>query len=196
VDKWRKAAETLKDGGVVIIPSDSSYGIAALAQDKKAVEKVYQIKKREPGKPSLVIVCSIEQAKQLVEFTPLAEKLVADYWPGGLTLVLKANNPDFSPLIYGENQCLAVRLPDKKELRDLAGQFGPFILPSANFNGQPAPFSKADVDLGLIKLVDFFLDEPTDGNMVSTLVDVRRVEPVILREGSLKLLNRNREAKS
>jgi len=187
VDKWQKAAETLKDGGVVIIPSDSSYGIAALAQDKKAVEKLYEIKQRDSGKPSLIIVGSIEQAKKLVAFTPLAEELVTNHWPGGLTLVLRAINKDLSPLIYGENQTLAVRLPAKKELSDLANQVGPFILPSANFNGMKPPFSVAEVALDLIQLVDYFLDQPTDANQVSILIDARGEEPVILRVGAIKI---------
>lgn len=187
MDKWKKAAEVLKDGGVVIIPSDSCYGMAALADNRKAIERLYQIKQRDSGKPSLVIVGSIAQAKQLVDFTPLAEQLVKQHWPGALTLVLKAIKTDFSPLIYGQNQTLAVRLPNKPELVKLASEIGPFILPSANFNGQPAPFLKEEVNPELIKLVDYFLDDAPGGNMVSTLVDARGDKPIILRAGAINI---------
>lgn len=183
---WQKAAKTLKKGGVVIIPSDSSYGLAALASNKQAVERLYQIKGRARGKPSLVIVGSVEVAHELVEFTPLAESLVNKFWPGGLTVVLKARNLKLAPEIYGGDKTLALRWPAKKELQWLAGEVGLFILPSANLAGQPAPFQKEELDQQFIKLVDFVLDEPTGGHPVSTLVDARGEKPMILRQGAVK----------
>jgi L-threonylcarbamoyladenylate synthase len=187
IDKWKKAALVLKNGGVVIIPSESAYGLAALASDPRAVAKLYKIKGRPDSKPSLLIVNSITQAKELVSFTLLAKNLIEKYWPGALTLVLKAKNSKFSSLIYGAEETLAVRLSPKKELQALASKVGPFILPSANFNQMPAPFKIEDIDLELIKLVDFFLDEPTDGNPVSTLVDARGEDPIVLRAGAVSL---------
>lgn len=185
MNPWQKAAEILKNGGVVIIPSDSSYGIAALAENIQAVVRVYSIKGREAGKPSLIIVGSTEQARELVEFTPLAEKLAKKFWPGGLTLVLDAKNMDLPEQIYGDGNTLAVRFPDKKKLQDLALEADPFILPSANLSGENPPYKAEEVDERLKNQVDFFLDEPTDGNPPSTLVDARGEKPVILREGSV-----------
>ena len=198
MNNWQKTAEVLKNGGVVIIPSDSSYGIAALAANQKAVKRLYRIKAREPEKPSLLIVGSTDQARELVEFTPLAEDLAKKYWPGGLTLVLKAKNKDLPHQLYGTDHTtphlrgehaltLAVRLPDKKELQDLALKVGPFILPSANFTGEKPPFSPEELDKRLIDAVDFFLDEPTDDNPPSTLVDATGENPCILRQGSVKI---------
>ena len=178
-NSWKKAAEILTQGGVVIIPSDSSFGIAALASDEKAIERVYKIKGREPGKPSLLIVGSVEQARELVEFTPLAEKLAQKYWLAP---------PE---QIYGENKTLAVRLPDKKELQDLALEAGMFILPSANLAGLNAPFVPQEVDEKIKNQVDFFLDEPTDGNMPSTILDARGEKSIILRAGSIKVEERS-----
>ena len=202
MNSWKKAAEILTQGGVVIIPSDSSFGIAALASDEKAIERVYKIKGREPGKPSLLIVGSVEQARELVEFTPLAEKLAQKYWlappkpsgecgAGGLTLVLNAKKLDLPEQIYGENKTLAVRLPDKKELQDLALEAGMFILPSANLAGLNAPFVPQEVDEKIKNQVDFFLDEPTDGNMPSTILDARGEKSIILRAGSIKVEERS-----
>jgi L-threonylcarbamoyladenylate synthase len=186
---WDKVGDILQSGGVVIIPSDSSYGMAALASSQKGVEKLYKIKGREGGKPSLVIVGSIDQAKELALFTPLAEKLVKEHWPGGLTVVLEVKDRSLSPLIYGQDsQTLAVRLPNKKELVDLASKVGPFILPSANFAGEPAPFLSSEIDPKLAAEVDFVLSEPTNGAAISTLVDARGEDPVILRQGSVILV--------
>lgn len=216
MNSWEKSAQILKSGGVVIIPSDSSFGIAALASNREAVERVYKIKAREPGKPSLLIVGSMEQARELVKFTPLTEELAQKYWPGGLTLVLDAKKKGLPEQTYGIEQgasgkhlrgegyslptakhlgggqklTLAVRLPDKLQLRELALDVGSFILPSANRAGLNTPFSASEVDEKLKNQVDFFLDEPTDGNPPSTLIDARGEKPVILRQGSV-ILDKN-----
>lgn len=187
MNPWKNVAEILKNGGVVIIPSDSSFGIAALAGNPDAVARVYKIKGREAGKPSLLIVGSIKQAQELVEFTPLATELAKKYWPGGLTMILEAKDLKLAPQIYGENNSLAVRFPDKKELRDLAINIGPFILPSANLAGLNPPYKAEEVHQKLIESVDFFLNEPADGNPPSTLVDVRGEKAIILRNGSVTI---------
>jgi L-threonylcarbamoyladenylate synthase len=188
---WNKVGEILKSGGVAIIPSESSYGMAALASSKDGVEKLYKIKGRSDKKPSLVIVSSVDAAKTLVKFTPLAESLAKKYWPGGLTIVLEALKQDLAPIIYGEGNTLAVRLPGKPELLKLAQNVGSFILPSANFDGQKPPFTKVEIDPNLRELVDFVLDEPTDGNPVSTLVDARGEKPIILRQGAVILVEKS-----
>lgn len=204
-NSWKKAAKFLKNRGVVIIPSDSCYGIAALASNQEAVGRVYRIKAREFGKPSLLIVGSTDQARELVEFTPLAEKLARKHWPGVLTIILKTENLKLPRQIYGIDYTpgvsskveqglhtgsepeltLAVRFPDKKELQDLALEVGPFILPSANLAGLKPPFKPEDVDKKLKNQVDFFLDEPTNGNSPSTIVDARGEKSKILRKGAV-----------
>ena len=184
---WSKVAQILQEGGVAIIPSESSYGIAALASNPKAIEKLYKIKQREVKKPSLLIVGSIKQAESLVKFNALAKSLINKFWPGSLTLVLEARDKTLSPLIYGDSDSLAVRFPNKKKLATLALKIGTFILPSANLTGQKPPFTKDEIDQSLIKKVDFLLDEPTDGNKVSTLVDARGNYPVILRAGAVSV---------
>ncbi len=187
MNNWQKAAQVLQSGGVVILPSESSFGIAALANDNAAVLKLYSIKDRPENKPSLIIVSSLAQAKTLVELTPLAEELVNKYWPGPLTLVLKAKNTNLSSLIYGQDQTLAIRFPKKDQLIKLVEDSGPFIFPSANLSGQPAPFSLEEIDSELKSKVDFVVEEPTEGNDFSTLVDARGKTPVILREGAVKV---------
>lgn len=186
--KWQKAAQILKNGGVVILPSESSYGVAALISSKVAIEKLYKVKKRSDNKPSLIIVGSIDQAKDLVNFTPLAIDLSTKFWPGGLTMVLESKNQSLAGEIYGEGKSLAIRLPGLKNLRELALEVGPFILPSANLNGQKPPYLASEIDPEFSKQMDLVLDEPTGGVLVSTLVDARGEKVIILRQGSVKLL--------
>ncbi len=187
MDKWDKAAAALKKGGVVIIPSDSSFGLAAIAENHEAVEKLYQIKSRDKDKPSLIIVGSVAEAEQLVDFTPLAKKLAKKYWPGGLTLILKATDLSFPKMIYGRGKTLAVRLPNHFKLQQLALKVGPLILPSANLTDHPAPYTITDIDSALIENCDYFLDEPTKGAEVSTLVDARGDKPKVIRQGQVSL---------
>ncbi len=210
---WKKAAEVLKNGGVVIIPSESSYGMAALVSNPAAVKKLYQIKERADNKPSLIIVGSMDQANTLVNFSLKAEGLAEKYWParnasparkatlnvavghsdaggpGGLTLVLDSKKADLPEVIYGENKSLAIRLPDNQNLRDLALEVGPFILPSANFNNEKPPYKKEEINPKLAELVDFILDEPTGGNEVSTLIDARGEKIKVLRQGAVNIDN-------
>jgi L-threonylcarbamoyladenylate synthase len=197
--KWQKVSEILKNGGVVIIPSESVFGIAALISNEEAIKKLYQIKKRADNKPSLIIVGSMDQAQELVDFSSKAKELTEKFWPaliatqsvaggpGGLTMVLDSKNKDLPSLIYGENESLAIRLPNNENLRNLAIEAGPFILPSANFNGEKPPFKKSEIDSELISLVDYVLDEPAGGSEVSTLVDVRDNQLLVLRSGSVKI---------
>jgi L-threonylcarbamoyladenylate synthase len=186
-DSWQRCQQVLKEGGVVIIPSESSYGIAALIENKEAIRKLYQIKKRSDKKPSLMIVGSIEQAQSLVKFTPKALVLASKYWPGGLTMVLDSVNKDLPQLIYGEGKSLAVRIPGFKQLRQLALEAGPFVLPSANITDEKPPYSLEEIDQQLASQVDSILKESTGGNEVSTLVDARDEEVKILRQGAVKI---------
>lgn len=187
MSSWQKAAQVLTSGGVVIIPSDSSYGLAALAKNSQAVEKLYQIKGREKNKPSLVIISSMEQARKLVKLTPLAEELAKKHWPGGLTMVLEAKEGDFPNQIYGSGKTLAVRLPNHAKLQELAQEVGSFILPSANFAGGAPPFEFSQINEYLKQLVDYIIDEETEGNPPSTIVDARGEKAVILRPGAVSL---------
>lgn len=184
---WKKAAEKLTEGGLVVLPSESSYGLAALVSSNSAVSKLYRIKKRSDKKPSLIIVGSLAQAEKLVIFSSLAKTLASKFWPGGLTLVLESRDKSLPKTVYGENLSLAIRLPGHQDLRDLALLVGPFILPSANFNGEKPPFELEEIDKNLISLVDYLLPEKPHKNPVSTLVDARGEQAIILRQGSVQL---------
>jgi L-threonylcarbamoyladenylate synthase len=184
---WEDVARVLKNGGIAIIPSESAYGIAALISNHQAIKRLYQIKKRADDKPSLIIIGSIDQAKELVNFSSKALVLANKFWPGGLTIVLDSKKKDLPQVIYGEEQSLAIRLPNDENLRNLALEVGPFILPSANFNNEKPPFKKEEIDSKLASMVDFVLNEETGGNQVSTLVDARGEDLVVLRQGAVSI---------
>src|SRR3989338_7373109 len=107
MEKLNKAISVLKKGGVVIVPTDTVYGFIADAGNKKAVKKIYKIKKRPKAKPLPVFVSSIKMARQLAEIDASQFKILRKYWPGKYTFILSKNLPDVGRRgLYG---------PDKKK---------------------------------------------------------------------------------
>lgn len=125
-----KAAKAIKEGGVVVFPTDTVYGFLADASNKKAVEKIYKIKKRPRSKPLAVFVKDMKMAKQLAEITLKHEKILKKYWPGPYTFVLKAKR---------RLETIALRVPKYKPLNDLLKKINkPLVQTSVNISGRPA----------------------------------------------------------
>ncbi len=122
-----KAVNILKAGGVVVCPTDTVYGFLALASNKKAVEKIYKIKKRPKSKPLAVFVRDIKMAKQLAKISKEQEAVLRKYWPGKYTFVLKSGN-----------KTVALRIPKYKFLNDLLKKINrPLAQTSVNISGRP-----------------------------------------------------------
>jgi len=131
-----KSATVIKHGGVVIFPTDTVYGFLADADNKKAVEKIYKIKKRPRKKPLPVFIKDLKMAKTLAEISKNQGKIIKKYWPGRYTFVLKAKikNPKLV-----KNGAIALRVPKYKPLNDLLKKINkPLAQTSANISGQPS----------------------------------------------------------
>ncbi len=129
---WKKAALFLKDGAIGVIPTDTIYGICASAFDKKAVEKVYKLRKRNPKKPVIVLISSLNDLKKFnVSLDIWQKKILKQVWPGKVSVVLKCPSAKFSYLHRGI-KILAFRLPKKSELLKILSISGPLVAPSAN----------------------------------------------------------------
>ena len=113
------AAEILKDNGVVAFPTETVYGLGANAFSKKAVTKVYRIKKRPSFNPLIIHVSSYEMAKEYGVFNDLAKKLTQKYWPGPLTIVVKRKNSDIVEEATARLETIALRCPSNIIARDL-----------------------------------------------------------------------------
>lgn len=173
------AAEILKNGGVVIFPTDTVYGIGCRYDDKDAVDRIYKIKSRSNSQPFPVLVSSVKQVERLVIITPSARELIEKYWPGGLTILLKTK----------DNQKIGFRMPDHQEILSMINLVGvPIIGTSANFHGQPPPASFKKLDPKLIKLADFVLKGKSGGGIESTVVDITTGKIKILRQGAAPLI--------
>lgn len=175
----KKAAEVLQNGGVVIFPTDTVYGIGCRADDKDALAHICKIKKRPQGQPFPYLVSNIKQVEKLALVTPLSRKLIEKYWPGGLTIVLSSK--------FGKGK-IGFRMPNSSLINLLINSVEePIIGTSANFHGHPSPKSYDELDPKLLKLVDFVLSGECKKGIESTVVDATINPPKILRHGAVKI---------
>ena len=147
---WQKAALFLKDGAIGVIPTDTIYGICAPALDKKAIEKVYKLKKRDPKKPMIILIGSLDDLRKFnIDLNAWQKKVlnpthkqimcgIKQVWPGKVSVVLPCLDKKFAYLHKG-TKTLAFRLPKKRELLKILSISGPLVAPSANpEGGRPA----------------------------------------------------------
>jgi len=187
-EKIDLASKMLGEGGVVAIPTDTVYGLAANALDKYAVARVFEIKGRPPTKPLVIFVSDLLTAKKLAHLEGLAVKLAEHFWPGPLTLVVP-RFPDcpLPAIVTAGFDSLGVRIPDSPiALALLKTCHHPLVVTSANRSGQPNTTTAHEVSKALCQDVDLILDGgPSDLGEVSTVLDVRGEVPVILRQGAI-----------
>lgn len=175
------AAETVARSGVVLIPTESFYGLGGDPWNRRAVERICSMKNR-PADLGLPVLCADwEQVEKLVVVPEKFRADLARWWPAALTVVLGCR----TELPAARGRTLAVRIPDHGALRALLYRSGPLTGTSANRHGAP-PFVDADEALGsLVGRPDLVLDGgPTAGGEASTLVDLTGDSPRVLRPGS------------
>lgn len=182
-----RAAKALRDGGLVVFPTETVYGVGAHALDPAAVRRVFEAKGRPADNPLIVHVADAAAARKLTRAWPdAAEKLARAFWPGPLTLVLPraAGVPDITT---GGLDSVAVRVPRHGVARLLLHAAGvPVAAPSANRSGRPSPTRVVDAVADLGATVDCYLDGgPTEVGVESTVVAILDAEPTILRLGGL-----------
>jgi L-threonylcarbamoyladenylate synthase len=139
IDKvWNneKLVGTLKGGGVVVMPTDTIYGIVGQAEKKDTVEKIYNLKNRQPEKPCIILVHDVSVlTKFSVNLSAEQINILNQYWPGPVSIIVECFNDDLFYLHRGTNT-LAFRMPKNENLRLLLTMTGPLIAPSANIEGQ------------------------------------------------------------
>ena len=185
------AAKILRDGGLVAVPTETVYGLAARADSDAAVAKIYAAKGRPSFNPLIVHVASLAQACALAEFSPVAERLAEQHWPGPLTLVLpRRRAAGLSHTVTAGLDTLALRMPSHPVMRALLDAVGlPLAAPSANRSGFISPTSPTHVLASLGGRIDAVLDggDCTRG-LESTIAAVRSDGSVdILRPGPIDL---------
>ncbi|MBA2696463.1 MAG: threonylcarbamoyl-AMP synthase [Actinobacteria bacterium] len=182
----KEASDVVRAGRIVVLPTDTVYGVGADAFDEVAVAMVLAAKHRDREMPPPVLVPSPRTVDGLATAVPMYAKiLMRQFWPGPLTLVLRAQASLAWDL--GEtNGTVALRMPDDDIALALLSEVGPMAVTSANVTGRPAATTAAQAQEQLAGAVTTYLDGgPRTGGAASTIVDCTGEEPVVLRHGAL-----------
>ena len=195
------AVDVLANGGVVGIPTDTLYGLAACAFNESAVLKVFELKGRPDGMALPLLLSEAEDAKKCAEEVPLdAITLAEHFWPGALTLVLR-KGAEVPYAVTAGLDTVALRVPDHPVPRAVSRALGaPITGTSANLSGRPGLTSAAAVRAEFGDAIDFVLDwGDAPGGVASTILDLCGGEMRVLREGAVSqedidaALNQNSE---
>lgn len=186
----KKAVEILNQGGIVVFPTDTAFGIGCRVDNQEAIKRLFAVRKRPQTQATPVLVDTVQMAQALLKPIPqnVIDKLIELYWPGALTIVLLCKTDKVPNLVRGGTSTLGVRTPNHPVAREIIRGVGTGILgPSANFHGEATPYSFDDLNPELLKLVDYVVPGECPVKQASTVVDCS-VEPwKILRQGAISL---------
>ena len=185
-----KAIQILKDGGIVIFPTDTAFGIGCRIDNEASVKRLFTLRKRAETKAVPVLVAGFPMARQYLKEVPqeVVEKLMKPYWPGALTVVLPCQIDKVPSLVRGGTDTLGVRVPNHQTTLALINGVGvPLVGTSANFAGHPTPHSFEELDQELVKLVDFVVPGVCHNTQSSTVIDCTHDTWRILRQGAITL---------
>lgn len=182
-----RGISALREGGLVAFPTDTVYGLGASASIRQAVERIYEVKERPHSMALPLLLADKSQMSEVAEFVPPIARLLADkFLPGALTIVLPRSKsiPD---IITAGDDTVAVRIPDHPvPVALIRGLGAPVVGTSANLSGRPSPLTADEVYSQLGDRIDYVIDGgKCPGGRESTVVDVTKEIPVILREGAI-----------
>jgi len=178
------AATTIKNGGLVVFPTDTVYGLGCDPRNVKAIEAIFRIKKRNESKQLPILVYSKDEVSKIAVFDDISNKIADKFWPGQLTLVLKLKDNEIKSAM-NMNDKVAVRVPNHPCVLALLKECKLVVGTSANFSGHPA-FSDSKKVQENFSGYDIFLDGGTISNSTSsTIVEVKDGTWKILRQGKI-----------
>lgn len=183
------AAKILKSGGIVAIPTETVYGLAANALNESTIKKIFEAKGRPSDNPLIVHISSINEIYSLVsEFPDKAQKLADAFWPGPLTIILK-KSATIPEIISGGLNTVAIRLPAHPITRKIIKAAGfPLAAPSANLSGSPSPTKASHVIGDLSGKIDAVVDAGTCAiGLESTVISLCTKVPRVLRPGAVTI---------
>jgi L-threonylcarbamoyladenylate synthase len=165
-------AAALKNGAVLVLPTDTIYGLVCDATNKKAVDKIFDIKKREKSKPLPVFVENIEMAKKYAVVNEKQQDFLKNNWPGAVTVVLEKKD-GLSPLVYKDNT-IALRQPNYRLMAEVMKLFGgPLAQTSVNISNDP-PLEKID------EIINSFTDQKNQPDLIVSAGDLIKNKPSVI----------------
>lgn len=187
-NRYQQAVETLKSGGVVAFPTETVYGLGAVATDEGAVRKIFEAKGRPSDNPLIIHIGTKEEVAHYAAYVPkTAEQLMDAFWPGPLTLIFEQVPSKIAKSATPNVQTIGIRMPDHPVALQLLRTLKlPLAAPSANRSGKPSPTEAAHVEKDLQGRIPLILDGGQTGlGLESTVIDVTRTPPIILRPGGV-----------
>ena len=183
------AAELIKQGKIVVFPTETVYGIGTNGLDEQAVKKLYKVKQRPLNKPISLLVSNMEMVNEIAkDITETEYKIMEKFFPGPLTIILKKKEivPD---IVTAGKQTVGVRMPSGEIARKLVEIAGvPIAAPSANISGEPSGTNLQQIKKHFDGNADYFIDGgDSELGVSSTIVQVVDGKPQILRQGSITL---------
>ncbi|NPV60667.1 MAG: threonylcarbamoyl-AMP synthase [Actinobacteria bacterium] len=182
-----RCLEVLEAGALVVLPTDTVYGLAARADLEEAVASIFAAKGRDTAKSLVVMVGSAEAAERLAAPEARATlRRLSSLWPGPLTVVVKAAGIPWKRFLAPETETLGMRVPDHPFMLRLLSASGPLAVTSANLSGKPAPQSFDEIDPSLLDQVELALDAGRCGSgLPSTVVELEGSNFTLLRQGEV-----------
>jgi L-threonylcarbamoyladenylate synthase len=174
-----KIIKILKNDGVGVIPTDTLYGLVGSAFSKKAINRIYKIKNRDKSKKLIVLISSLKDLEKFkIKINKEEAKILEKFWPGKVSIIIKN---------------IAFRYPKNKKLLELLKKTGPLVAPSANKEGENPAESIKKAKEYFKDSIDFYLGGGTLKSKPSTLLKIEKEKIEILREGIVKINNRNKK---
>lgn len=183
----KKAIEIIKNNGVVVMPTDTIYGVVGSAINRNVLEKIYKLRNRKKDKPMIILISSIKDLDLFnIKLTKSQKELLEKYWPNPLSVILNCRDQKFEYLHRG-TKTLAFRLPKPKWLQGFLKKVGPLVAPSANLSSQKPSETIEMAKKYFGEKVDFYLDGGEVKSSSSTLIKMDNGDTQILRQGDFKI---------
>ncbi len=186
-----RAVTELEAGNAIVVPTDTVYGVAAHPKRPVGIERLFALKERDRAKPFAVLAADTTQAMQLFDLGSLDDgaqsavnELVANAWPGALTLVGHRCATWMNVDLGGDPLTIGVRVPASPVVRAIAARVGPLVTTSANRSGETTPSSALQAARSLAGEVALVLDAGPGGSVPSTVLDITQVPFAIVRQGA------------
>ena len=180
-------AEVLREECIIAYPTDTFYGLGASCFSEKAIQRIYRLKKRKPSKALSIMISDMDMVQDIANKIPsIFWKLADDFWPGSLTLVLKASSR-LPKILLGPKDSLGIRQPALSWIRKLLSETAfPITATSANISGEKEITDPKKIVDSFSGKVDLIVDGgETREILPSTVIDLTSQKPVILREGAV-----------
>jgi L-threonylcarbamoyladenylate synthase len=187
----KQALESLNNGDVIIVPTDTIPGLAADATNEEALRKIYEIKNREEAKTLPLLFSSIEQVREFFSLSRDEYKLAETFWPGGLTLVLRPKKK-FPRILLSSTGKIGARIPNSRITQELIKEFGkPIAATSINISGEPSITKLEEIPASITaQTAGIFAgknDYSTQGGKASTVLEMDQGYLNIYREGAIEI---------